>query len=340
MWPNANRTYSKPIDLLRLNRDVTWKLALAEKQRQLAKCLSRVQQKVDHCPICKDKESRLFASINCYEYSECMSCGHIYVSNPPHSDKIHNLYSGDAKNESSLQDEIYISDDIFDVRVETIATPKVAFVKNVTNIHGGKWLDIGCGVGELVHAAKNSGYQASGFESSLSECKFGRVKGLDIQCASVSKDNFASIGIDEADIISLINVLEHQLSPREFISDLAPFIKKGSWLVIEVPRHPSLSSFMNRVFPHLTVRHMYPPDHLHVFTEKSFDLLLSETNLIVEHVWLFGQDFLEVIYSLACTDPANSLKPYEDFIASSNVIQASLDSENLSDTMFVVAKKG
>jgi 2-polyprenyl-3-methyl-5-hydroxy-6-metoxy-1,4-benzoquinol methylase len=339
MWPDARRSYSKAIDLPRLKRDVAWKLDLAEKQRHLSERVSNVRQDIGHCPVCNSSDALTFALICDYRYKECCNCGHIYMSNPPCADTVRQLYSGDVNANSSLQEEIYISDDVFNIRVDTIAGPKAAFVKKATNTEGAEWLDIGCGVGELVLAAKDLGYKAAGIDSSLNECEYGRRKGADIRHMDISGNNLAAAEIDKAEIVSLLNFLEHQLRPREFISDLASLMKTGSWLIIEVPRHPSLSSFINRVFPDLAVRHIYPPDHLHIFTEKFLDILLTEANLSVEHVWLFGQYFLEIIFSLACLDPVNSMDPYEEFIRSANIIQSCIDAENLSDIIFLVARK-
>jgi hypothetical protein len=127
--------------------------------------------------------------------------------------------------------------------------------------------------------------------------------------------------------------------PQELLAVISRVMPSKCRVVLEVPRHPSLSSFSNRVFPEMASRHMYPPDHLHIFTENSLSLMLKECNLCIENIWVFGQDFYEVITSMAALGRCEKSSIFDKILESANSVQEAIDRNNLSDIMIVICKK-
>jgi hypothetical protein len=111
----------------------------------------------------------------------------------------------------------------------------------------------------------------------------------------------------------------------------------GAWLAVEVPRHPSLSALCNSAFPDLAHRHLYPPHHLHICSERSLGLLLEAAGLVAEHVWVFGQDAAEILDSLSLQSGRTELDAVHAVAVEG--IQEAIDDRGLSDRMLVLAQK-
>jgi hypothetical protein len=113
----------------------------------------------------------------------------------------------------------------------------------------------------------------------------------------------------------------------------------GAHVVVEVPRHPSISSFSNLLYPDLACRHIYPPDHMHIFTEASLERVLAASGLSARAVWVFGQDYQELVYSSAAHAGLGESAFLHRVLDISQAVQRAIDQENLCDVLFVVARK-
>lgn len=139
-------------------------------------------------------------------------------------------------------------------------------------------------------------------------------------------------------MVSLFNILEHAPNPAELLAVCAQGLRPGAKVALEVPRHPSLSSFVVNCFSELAARHVYPPDHLHVFSENSLGLILEQAGLEPLSVWLFGQDISEALTSLAAHKGEDAGIPA--YLAEKmSDLQKAVDQLGLGDIMLVVAEK-
>jgi len=158
-----------------------------------------------------------------------------------------------------------------------------------------------------------------GIEIDPAEIRFGRDKGLKIVQGFIDPDNTSEEIIDiirKADIVSMLNVLEHIEKPDKIINFYKKHMKKGSNLVIEVPRHPSLASFVNLTSPNLTYRHIVPPVHLQVFSDKSIEKMTGDFILI--GTWGFGQGFTDILTSMLLLGNISETELYEKLMDISN----------------------
>ncbi len=334
---NIERICSKQFDAKKLNRDIGWKLKIAELQRKLSAKLKDYQQVLSSCPICNSADFSLFVNIYDFQYCECDNCGHIFCKTPPNSDSIKALYENDRNLPKSAQCEVYLDQNIFESRVENISFPKVKFVSDRSKTKG-KWIDIGCGTGELIYAAQKLGWDATGIESDPDEVSMAKKNGLNVKNVFLNENNIAE-NIEDGNVISLINILEHIARPSEFLQSVARLLKKDTIVLIEVPHHPSISSFANLAFPSQAHRHIYPPDHLHIFTEKSLSIILDNSHLNPISLWSFGQDIAEIFSSIAVVSNFPNTKLYDCALKTVDELQAVLDKNGLSDTMLLIAKK-
>ncbi len=164
--------YGKKIDMRNINRDVDkiQKMIVSTKQSASKYLNVNSNDNVISCRICNSKQSNFFVNVYEYIYHECEVCGSIFLVNLPNIKKLY----------SDIPDtpvEHYINKDVFNKRVEMIAKPKVNYIFNIANknnINLHKWLDIGCGTGEILYEVKKHNCEVIGIESDLREIDFAR----------------------------------------------------------------------------------------------------------------------------------------------------------------------
>lgn len=335
---SVERVFSKPFNGKILNRDNNWKLSIAAMQKELANGLSGNRILLEECPVCESSESSHWATVFDYEYQICTNCSHIRCSTPAAHVDIGRLYDDTGETPKSVQSVVYTDPSIIDERIRSIALPKVEFVTQRLDKKG-KWIDIGCGIGDLVIAASVLGWDSWGVESDPVELRTAIEKGARVHKAFLTSDTIGEFVID-ASVISFVNVLEHIPEPIKFLKSAVDASSEGTIVVIEVPRHPSLSSLSNKMFPDHAHRHIYPPDHLHIFSEESMSLMLKECGLCPKTVWCFGQDIAELFSSICIHWNIEGDDIALKIAAATNELQSVIDRHFLSDTMFVIAQKG
>lgn len=329
-----SRKNNKDIDMSKLNRDIGWKIDSASKHKQLAEkyTFDRIR---GICPICNEKKGNIFVNIYGYEYVECNNCGHIYLNSMIKKDDVRELYLGNEN--KNLQHIVYLSEELFNKRISQITDPKVQWILEETK-NNGLWIDIGCGTGEILFSAKKKGCDVRGVDSDEKEIEFATSKGLNVFCDYITADN-AYKYINDGDIISLFNVLEHLENPKELIKNISDNIEEGTYVILEVPRHPSISSFNNLIFNEVACRHIYPPDHMHIFTEQSMAKMVKEANLEPISIWNFGQDAYDFIITALASRNIKPSKFTDRILESVPLLQKGIDESGLSDTMIIICKK-
>src|SRR5690606_8343108 len=166
---------------------------------------------------------------------------------------------------------------------------------------------------------------------------FARARGIDVTLGYLSELP-RELG-PSVRVLSALNLLEHLPDPRPALARLTAPLAPGAHVVVEVPRHPSLSSLSNLLYPGLACRHIYPPDHLHIFTEASLERVLAAAGLDARAVWVFGEDYQEPIYSSAAHAGLEESPFLHRVLDGGAAIQRAIDAENLCDVLFVVAIK-
>lgn len=330
---SITRKIGKPLDLRSINRDIDWRRKIASEQKEIADRFLLDTNTILNCPICSSGLSSDYVRIHGYLYKSCTVCSHIYLSNLPNKQTLIDLYTDGV----NAQHSIYLNNELFNKRLQNIALPKVQYVNSVIN-GAGTWVDIGCGTGEILYAASRIGYKAIGLETDQVQVDFGRKLGLNIICERFSKANGSRL-LEECKIISLFNVLEHVEDPLDFLSLISSNLPDEAFLVVEVPRTPSLSTFANLCFPGLAARHIYPPDHLHIFSEESMSKALEHSGLTPLSIWIFGQDIQELLTSCAAQSAHVDPGLFEKLLDISSKLQEIIDGNSLADTMIVIAKK-
>lgn len=293
---------------------------------------------LEQCPICCVTDAKDIVEIYGFLYRECLGCGTAFVANPPAEDQLQAAYRSDYY--TAANKKLLANDRIIEYRVKQIAEPKVAFVKENITTRKNTWLDVGCGVGEILSAAKNQGFDVLGLEANPMESDYARkVFGIEVKNEYVSESTLGNYA-GRYGVVSLFSVLEHVLSPNAIMRDIARIQSKGDNLVLEVPHYPSISVASQISFPEQVNRMMHPPLHLFLFSLTGLQNMLRVYGYEIKAAWFFGQDFYEMFSTLSLLNKSlNGSALHHALAPLVNDFQKVIDEHGLSDEFLIVAEK-
>ena len=242
-----------------------------------------------HCPACASPANKL-RSVRCLQFSqqgyaletqlvEC-PCGHVFTNPQPSRDELLPFYSGEYHVFAQVPLDAAAID-----RLIARQTTDDRF-NHLKVVPGGRYLDIGCGLGTMVAAMSRLGMSAEGIEPSPIAAQKARNYGLKVFCGVLEEAQFDS---ELFDCISMYHVLEHTHDPVGTLRECRRLLKPEGEIIIGVPNYDSLMlTFLGSDWIGLT-----DPSHLHYFRPASLrsaagcaDLRIKsiETESLVEHV--------------------------------------------------------
>jgi SAM-dependent methyltransferase len=135
---------------------------------------------------------------------------------------------------------------------------------------GGSVVDIGCGMGYFLYAARQAGYNVAGVDISDHAAAYV-MKNLQIP---VRIGHIDTIDLQESsvDVITMWHFLEHTDDPRLYIAKVSRWLKPEGLLVIDIPNYEGTDAqktWSNWVGWQL-------PYHFYHFTPGTLSLLLSQ----------------------------------------------------------------
>ena len=101
---------------------------------------------------------------------------------------------------------------------------------------GGELLDIGCGTGNFLAAARDRGYGVTGIELDRNAARFAKER-LGLQRVfPLTISEFAEQHAGERfDVVTFFEVLEHQAAPVEFLRRVKTCVRPGRMIALSVP---------------------------------------------------------------------------------------------------------
>jgi len=138
---------------------------------------------------------------------------------------------------------------------------------------GARLLDIGCGNGAFVRAARGWGWGAEGLDPDPSAAAVGRARGLPITVGSLPK-----IGYPEASFaaVTMSHSIEHLHDPLAGLREVRRVLQPGGTVWINTP---NLSSSGHKIFG-ADWRGLEPPRHLVLFTAPTLISTLSRAGFV------------------------------------------------------------
>jgi len=194
-------------------------------------------------------------------------------------------------------EEVYINaDDYF--RGHDIEKKKQSGLRLMTDFEGkigrrGKFLDVGCGVGELLWAAKEAGWECEGVDPSTEFIEIGREKlGVEGRAVTLEDANFPS---SHFDAVALSSIIEHLYDPFETLQEVHRVLRPGGWLWFDAPNEDGLYMQFGNLYMRLQSKDWlvvmaptFPPYHVQGFNPKSLRKLMERTNFHISKLEMIG----------------------------------------------------
>lgn len=156
--------------------------------------------------------------------------------------------------------------------------------------HGGNFLDIGCGAGEMLGRMRERGWDAYGVEINGTAVERGRKKGLRIFAGTIQEAQFPS---EYFDFIRASHSFEHVTSPHEVLSEVRRILKPNGTVAIAVP---NIDSIPARVFGRYWW-HLCPPVHPFGYSVTTLSSVLRKHEFEVTKV-VYNSDYVGLLGSI------------------------------------------
>lgn len=200
------------------------------------------------CPACRKTTRRALGRANDYDIASCSGCGSLLTSRLPVDADVKDYESFYANGRDVAVAEFVLG------RLETT----VGSLERYRSAN--RWFDIGCGVGTLLRAAENRGWDATGTE------------------------------VAPADIFSMIEIGEHVRDLDDLLAEVGRVVRPGGAVYLTTPHGRGLLAWLLRTEWSVVV----PPDHLQLFSSSGLRVALDRAGLVVLSVQMHG-----LIYELA-----------------------------------------
>ena len=225
-----------------------------------------------NCPVCSaDNQKAIhvgFRGNDSLSAYKCSSCGLIYSSkvNKTTQKELDRFYENEYSKNYYEGEKLAIEKNFADkLPYQTTRTDRLGEVyQNAQNI-----LEIGCGPGYFLHRCKKDSKTSVGVEKNINERKYVNEV-LDIECY----DNINMLKDEKFDLIMLNQVLEHVVDPVAFIKEHFPLLRKGGYLVVEVP---SASNAIVSLYDSEEFKSFWFQDpHLYYFSIETLKSVISK----------------------------------------------------------------
>lgn len=113
-----------------------------------------------------------------------------------------------------------------------VARRRIEMIERATRRRTGSLLDVGCGTGEVLAAARDRGWRTQGVEPERTGAEMARERGLDVTVATLEESGLPQRSYD---VVSAFHVLEHLADSRSFLRSLVRWARPGGAIVLEVP---------------------------------------------------------------------------------------------------------
>ncbi len=157
----------------------------------------------------------------------------------------------------------------------------------------GRFLDVGCGVGEVVSVATEMGWEATGVEPSTEFTRLALERfSLEITNSTLEDAGFPD---NSFDAIALSSVIEHLYSPLDTLKEIARVLRPGGLLWLDAPNEDGLYMKFGNFYLRLQGKEWvivmaptFPPYHVQGFNPKSISAILKNADLSLKSIETLG----------------------------------------------------
>jgi SAM-dependent methyltransferase len=223
------------------------------------------------CFLCKKESDRTVWKERAYEGRLC-SCGMLYTNPSPQPGAI------DFTNDPHPQ-EFYACS--ADYKAEWIAR----------HCPQGRLLEVGCGDGFLLEAARKRGYQVFGLEPHADRARRVREQlGIDAQQDFLEDDRLPKKYFD---VVYHCDMLAHFPDPIRCLRLMSSTLRDDGVLCFEVGILGGISTIWYRLIGEIGLG-----PHLWLYSERALKELFAQSGLVVQHAQCFGLGPYAVLHKL------------------------------------------
>jgi SAM-dependent methyltransferase len=138
----------------------------------------------------------------------------------------------------------------------------------------GRLLDIGCGVGNFLAAARDAGFDVTGIELNQNAVRFAQEHyGLQNILAMRPANFYAAHPQEKFDVVTFFEVLEHQEDPGEFLNLAKNSLADGGCIALSVPNRNRWQKGVETLD--------FPPNHLTRWSPRALENFLVRSGFEV-----------------------------------------------------------
>ena len=311
----------------------------------LENSIYRKQPKRIKCKNCEANLKEASFEKQGIKYTFCHRCEHLNGLHDD-TDEFHQAIYGEGTSNAydALMNDVNL--EAYLQRREDIYRPKLDFLFEALEEVGEpkerlSYVDFGAGEGHFVSAMQEAGLaNCCGYEVSKARVALPHRLGLNVR---VNLCDFGEINelarTVNADVVSLLGVLEHVQKPRELLESFLEN-RRVRYLYIAIPVF-SLSVFLEIAFPAVAYRQL-TSGHTHLYTERSINWLCKHYNLKPIAEWWFGTDFVDFFRSISITlrqkEISDEMLSRWESIMNSSVdnLQACLDQKKMASELHMI----
>src|ERR1700741_936127 len=238
----------------------------------------RTEKKLRACAACGSSDAQTLGIKNELDILSCRNCATVYTTYSPWYSS--EYYYVSYYPEASLSPPPFVQ-----TRLEEITAEFSPYRQ--TN----RLLDIGCGAGNLMVAARKNGWDAHGLDVSPNAVNHVRSLGFEVFQGELQQ---ASLPSAHFDVITAAEILEHLSEPRVLLEEVARLLRPGGLFWTTTPPARGLSG---RVLG-LKWRCIWPPEHLQLFSAGGLKGLLREVGFRDIRVRTTGGNPFEIFHAM------------------------------------------
>jgi 2-polyprenyl-3-methyl-5-hydroxy-6-metoxy-1,4-benzoquinol methylase len=222
-----------------------------------------------HCPVCDgSRHSPLYPIAN-GKLVRCHQCHLIFFLPRPTPQELDQFYnSNDYReyyNSSPMANQAFARD-----RYAQLAQALSLHAPNLISKLNKKLLDVGCGTGDLLVAAAESGWQVTGTELSQAAVKQAS-EGLGDRVL-LGDIHTLDLPLNSYDLVTSYHVIEHLLDPVSTLARLHQLARPGGVVFVETPNIASLGARIRGA----KWSHIKPPEHITYFNPDALQYALKQ----------------------------------------------------------------
>ncbi len=238
----------------------------------------RAEKTLRVCVACGSSDAQPLGVKNELDIVSCRKCSTVYTPYSP-------WYSSEYYYDSYYPEESLSPPAFVQTRLEEITAEFSPYRQN------NRLLDIGCGAGNLLLAARKNGWEGQGLDVSLAAVKHVRELGFEVFQGELQKARFPS---QHFDVITAAELLEHLPDPRVLLQEVARLLRPGGLFWTTTPHARGLSA---RVLG-LKWRCIWPPEHLQVFSAGGLTVLMRDVGFRDIRVRTTGGNPIELFHAM------------------------------------------